>query len=72
MFGFSGGEDVPTVVRKRRYMVEAQQRWPFLTHFDASTIKNPQQLVTMVKERSSRSHADAEKDVLEWTAGKDF
>jgi hypothetical protein len=40
-------------------MVEARERWPFLTHFDASTIKNPQQLVTMVKERSSRSYADA-------------
>jgi hypothetical protein len=52
-------------------MAEAQERWPFLTHFDASTIKNPQ-LVTMVKERSPRSHADAEKEVLEWIAGKDF
>jgi hypothetical protein len=72
MFGFSGGESVATVVRKRRYMAEAQQRWPFLTHYDASTIKNPQQLVTMIKDRCSRSHTDAEKDVLEWMAGKDF
>ena len=72
MFGSNGGEDVATVARKRGYMVEAQRRWPFLTHFDASTIKNPQQLVTMVKERSSRSHADAERDVLGWATGKQF
>lgn len=72
MFGFSGGESVATVVRKRRYLSEAQQRWPFLTHYDASTIKVPMQLVTMVKERSSRSQVEAEKDVLEWMADKDF
>ena len=72
MFGFSGGESVPIVVRKRRYMVEAQERWPFLTNYDASTIKVPQQLVTMLKERSSLSRAEAEKDVREWMAGKDF
>ena len=72
MFGFSGGEDAAIVARKRRHMVEAQERWPFLTHFDASTIKNPQQLVTMVKERWSRSHADAERDVLGWAADRKF
>jgi hypothetical protein len=72
MFGFSGGEDAATVARKRCHMVEAQERWPFLTHFDASTIKNPEQLVTMVKERCSRSHADAERDVLDWAADRKF
>jgi hypothetical protein len=72
MFGFSGGESVPIVARKRRYMVEAQERWPFLTNYDASTIKAPQQLITMLKERSSLSLADAEKDVREWMAGKNF
>lgn len=48
------------------YMAEAQARWPFLTHFDASTIKNERQLVAMIKERCSRSQPDAEDDVRQW------
>lgn len=70
MFGFRGGETKGVVRRKRGYMVEAQARWPFLTHFDASTIKNDRQLVTMVKERCSLSQADAESDVRQWMEGK--
>lgn len=70
MFGFRGGESADVVRRKRGYMVEAQARWPFLTYFDASTIKNERQLVTMVKERCSLSPAEAEKDVREWMEGK--
>lgn len=66
MFGFSGGESADVVRRKRGYIVEAQARWPCLTYFDASTIKNERQLTTMVKERCSLSQADAEKDVREW------
>ena len=72
MFGFSGGESASIVVRKRRHMVEAQERWPFLTNYDASTIKAPQQLVTMLKERCSLPIADAEEDVREWMAGKEL
>jgi hypothetical protein len=53
-------------------MAEAQARWPFLTHFDASTIKNERQLSTMVKERCSRSQEEAEADVHEWMEGKAF
>ncbi len=70
MFGFSGGESQDVVRRKRGYMVEAQARWPFLTHFDASTIKNDRQLVTMVKERCSLTQADAEDDVRQWMENK--
>jgi hypothetical protein len=72
MFGFTGGDSAETVARKRVYMAEAQGRWPFLTHFDASTIKNERQLVTMVKERCSRSQDDAEADVHEWMQNKEF
>jgi hypothetical protein len=43
-----------------------------LTHFDASTIKNERQLVTMVKDRCSRSQPDAEADVREWIQNKSF
>jgi hypothetical protein len=70
MFGFRGGESPEIVQRKRGYMAEAQTRWPFLTHFDASTIKNDRQLVTMVKERCSLSQEDAESDVRQWMEGK--
>jgi hypothetical protein len=45
---------------------------PFITHFDASTIKNERQLTTMVKERCSRSQEEAEADVHEWMEGKAF
>jgi hypothetical protein len=51
-------------------MADARARWPFLTYFDASTIKNDRQLVTMVKERCSMSQEDAENDVRQWMVGK--
>jgi hypothetical protein len=72
MFGFTGADNPETVVGKRGYMAEAQTRWPFLTHFDASTIKNERQLVAMVKDRCSRSQPDAEADVREWIQNKPF
>jgi hypothetical protein len=72
MFGFTGADDIETVARKRGYMAEAQAHWPFLTYFDASTIKNERQLVTMVKERSSLSQQDAEADVRRWMRNKAF
>ena len=72
MFGFTGADSAEIVVRKRVYMAEAQARWPFLTHFDASTIKNERQLITLVKDRSSKSQDQAEADVQEWMEGKAF
>jgi hypothetical protein len=45
MFGSRGGDSPANVERKRGYMLDAQKRWPFLTNFDASTIKNERQLV---------------------------
>jgi hypothetical protein len=72
MFGFRGGESRNVVGRKRGYMIEAQARWPFLTYFDASTLKNGKQLETMVKERCSLSQADAETQVEQWMQGKVF
>jgi hypothetical protein len=53
-------------------MADAQARWPFLTHFDASTIKNERQLITLVKERGCHSQEDAEADVRNWTRNKTF
>ena len=72
MFGFQGGESRETVTLKRSYMADAQQRWPFMTHFDASTIKNRGQLVRLVKDRSARQMAEVEADVDQWMSGKTF
>ena len=72
MFGFRGGETADVVACKRLYMKEAQQHWPFLTNFDASTIKNELQLISIVKDRSGGSRAEAEADVRAWTADKQF
>jgi hypothetical protein len=70
MFGFRGGESPDVVTRKRGYIAEAQARWPFLIHFDASTIKNDRQLATMVKERCSLTQEAAENDVRLWMDGE--
>lgn len=72
MFGFQGGEPADVVARKRLYMKEAQQHWPFLTNFDASTIRNELQLISMVKDRTGGSRVEAEADVRAWLAGKEF
>ena len=66
MFGFRGGESADTVARKKGYMEDAQQRWPYLTNFDLSTIKNEVQL------RSGLSENDAKDRVSEWGQGKHF
>ena len=72
MFGFQGGESAATVARKRGYMEEAQQLWPFLTNFDASTIKNEVQLITLVKDRTNRPQREADAAVKAWAVGKQF
>lgn len=53
-------------------MRDAQQSWPFLTNFDASTIKNEFQLIELVKDRSGRPRTEVEAEVHAWTAGKQF
>ena len=72
MFGFRGGENAEIVTRKRAYMREAQRLWPFLTNFDVSTIRNEQQLVEMVKDRSARPRDAARAEVASWADGKQF
>ena len=70
LFGCRGGESGEVAKRESDYMADTRARWPFLTYFDASTIKNDRQLATMVKERCSMSQEDAENDVRQWTEGK--
>ena len=72
MFGFRGAESAETVARKRGYMKDAQKHWPFLTNFDASTIHNQLQLVSMVKDRTGHPRAEVEADVAAWMDGKTF
>lgn len=72
MFGFSGGESVETVARKKGYMNDAQAQWRFLTNFDLTTIKNEEQLSSMVKIRRGVSAEEAFRDVHAWMNGKQF
>jgi hypothetical protein len=72
MFGFQGGESADTVARKKSYMKDAQQKWPFLTNFDCSSIKTKGQLRSMVQTRSSISEEQAKRDVDAWMQGKQF
>ena len=72
MFGFQGGETAEGMARKRGHMKDAQQKWPFLTNFDCSTIKTEGQLCSMVKTRSSISEEQARLDVGSWMQGRLF
>lgn len=72
MFGFGGGETPQTVSRNRGYLSQAQQKWPFLTYFDLSTIKNETQLRSVVKDRSGVTEDQARADVASWLVGKTF
>ena len=72
MFGFQGGETAEVMARKRGHMKDAQQKWPFLTNFDCSTIKAEGQLCSMVKTRASMSDEQAKRDVGAWMQGRQF
>lgn len=72
MFGFRGGESTDTVNRKKGYMKDAQNLWPFLTNFDLSTIKTEGQLSAMVSTRSSVPAEEASRQVQAWMQGKQF
>ncbi len=72
MFGYQGGESGETVARKRSYIVDARQRWPFLTPFDMTTIHNERQLATMVRDRTGLPKDQADAAVHSWMVGKAF
>lgn len=72
MFGFQGGQSVEIVVRKRRYMAESQQNWPFLTTIDCRSLRTTAQLSAMIKVRAGLSEQQARTDVEAWAEGKDF
>lgn len=72
MFGFIGGQSVENVARKRTYLAEAQQKWPFLTTIDCRSLKSTEQLTALIKVRAGLSDAQADMDVKAWADGKDF
>ena len=72
MFGFQGGETVVVVARKKGYMRDAQQKWPFLTSLDCVSIKTAGQLRAIVKTRLGISENQAAQDVDAWMHGKAF
>jgi hypothetical protein len=72
MFGYQGGESAETVARKTAYGEDARRRWRFLTTIDLSSIRNIEQLSSMIATRSSISDDHARKDVAAWIRGKAF
>lgn len=72
MFGFRGGESDDTVARKKGYMKDAKEHWPFLTTFSLSNVKTEGQLVALVKTAKSLSLEDAKRQVQSWMHGKQF
>jgi hypothetical protein len=67
MFGFRGGESPAIISRKKKSMLSAQARWPFLTNFDCSTIRNRDQLLAMIQTRMSVPYEVAKLDVQKWS-----
>ena len=65
-------DSVQTLTRKSGYMAEAQARYPFPTPLRRIPYQERGQLVTMVKERCSRSKEAAAADVGEWMQNKVF
>lgn len=72
MFGYRGDETAADLERKRGYRASARARWPFLTPFDLSTIKNQVQLRTIVKDRTGGTPDACDRDVDAWMTGKVF
>jgi hypothetical protein len=72
MFGVRGGESNETVIRKTGYCSDAKRQWSCLTTLDLSQIKNEEQLIALVKVRSSLPYETARAEVQGWMAGKQF
>ena len=69
MFGYEGGEPEARLIAMTAERSGAHARWPFLTSLDLSSVHNETQLATIVKDRSGRSAADANREVHEWFGG---
>jgi hypothetical protein len=72
MFGYQGGESQETVTCRTGFRDDAKRQWGCLTTMDLSQIKNEEQLISLVKVRSSLPYETARADVQGWMAGKQF
>jgi len=70
MLEFVGGESSEGVTAERAYMRDAQRRWPFISHVDASTIRGPDQLAVLISIRSGCTRSEARADVRLWSDGR--
>jgi hypothetical protein len=60
-------DDSPTsILRKTAYKKAALKRWRFLSSFDLSTIAGPEQLCSMISERTGISEMQVKRDVGIW------
>jgi hypothetical protein len=66
MFGFASGESAHVASRKKTRRREAQERWPFLTDFDLSGIRNEDQLVATIIARTGIPEPQARRNVQSW------
>ena len=69
MFGYSAGAAPRVLANMIAERGFARSRWPFLTSLDLSAIHNEQQLITMVKDRTGETLAEAQDDVRPWMEG---
>jgi hypothetical protein len=66
MFGFQSGESAHASSRKKVRRREAQERWPFLTDFDLSGIRDEAQLVAAIVSRTPIPEAQVRRHVQAW------
>jgi hypothetical protein len=70
MFGCGNGETADKAAGEKSLKEDIQNRWPFLTEFDLSSIESEGQLAALVKIRSNISIEKADKDVRVWLRGR--
>ncbi len=66
MFGFQSGESAHAASCKKMRRREAQERWPFLTDFDLSGIRDEDQLVAAIVSRTPIPEAQVRRHVQAW------
>jgi hypothetical protein len=69
MFGYAAGATPQVRAKMIAERAPAQREWPFLTSLDLSAVHNELQLVSMVKDRTGSTLAEAQDDVRRWMKG---
>lgn len=66
MFESLDDDSPTTILGKKAYKRAALKRWHFLSSFDLSTIGGPDQLCSMISERTGISEIQVKCDVAIW------